>query len=934
MRIEQTALECDMPKPKSLAERLADQTKARAKLAELAREVTTKPIGSKRQVKKQKELALAAPSAPAPTRPQRPWAQVRTGNAPPIYLSRTGNETITPQPWAKELVNTLLTSADQGNVTLCLIWPAKLTAPPLLHALANVERVFARDLRGMRTLLYPGTHACRAPLNSVLADRESLSTFYRTLWVQQGNGSFEVKTCTSSPAFLAALWALNDLSQHNPESPNPSLAELIPTFVFDPVKRTWSTTVSNPLERTLAKVERLALRRDLRQKVSLEWDRPDKAPGALMVVHHTAKKDSWRIALAAPGLKGQVRPEVLLLDATEAATRMNYSAVKRIPDFLSFARENGLADTGAVIVTDEPKTFFILRAQLRELKVSFSTKVWAAEAEEVLLSAHPVDPDWQPAQRSNSNFSVSIVDRDASQLALAFQRLTASAGNEQSPGHQALLKACMYVLRLSNMPAGYTDLTVLSTEAGESDYSNQQNAWTPVKLTLVAALASGQLNEVRDSVERAIARAENLIDDWNDATPMASRMLAEVRKHSVVSRQGISLVLPSSKYVLLAHRFLQRKLGDEWAVAEARIEWHTLATVSKTLGGDRKGKHFAFVGINPDVFRILVTHPEVPHGTTVLVAYRQAEATLTALTNMKEVEAFKPYRGRIGLLAQELERRLADVPNPLVIGKLRDMPLTFNFDENGHSGQSGEQAYFKFELEGGSQSYASGWVYRYAPDEDPPFRRAAAGNIQSGDFIFNMTDELRAKLESSLQLNTDGVSSVVDPVRMLLKLYHDDVQRRCALMFKSTKRWPLARELHASMVELDPRAVGCQLGRVYYWLAPQAKGDTRPHASKDAKYFIIFCKTLGMSDEAARQHWSFVLNARRLNQYLGRELVARYAEILFQPESAAAYRKVPEEVIRRLQQEALSCVYRVERVVPPPANLVKSKKGETIAHPQ
>ncbi|EKZ98151.1 hypothetical protein D769_16662 [Cupriavidus sp. HMR-1] len=849
------------------------------------------------------------------------------------YLSRAANETIAPQPWAKGLASTLLAAADQGDVTLCLVWPAKLTAPPLLHALANVERIFAKDLRGVRTLLYPGTHACRAPLHSVLANRELLSAFYRTLWVQQENGSFEVEACTSSPALQAALSALNDLTQHNPGSPNPSLAELVPTFVFEPTNRTWATTVSNPLERTLAKVERLAHRRDLRERVNLEWGTPGKAPSALMVVHHTAKKDSWRMALADPAFKGQGRPEVLLLDATDAASRTNYAAVKRIPDFLSFARENGFSDTGAVIVTDDPKTFFTLRVKLRDSKVPFATKVWAAEADDALFSARPVAVDWHPAQRSNSNFSVSIVDRDASQLALNFQRLTLSAGNEESPAYLALLQACMYVLRLSNMPAGYTDLTAASAEAGDGDYSGQQNAWAPVKLALVGALTSGALNQIRDSVERAIAQAEKLIDDWNDATPMASRVLAEVRKHAVGSRQGISLVLPNNRYVLLAHRFLQRKLGVDWPATEARIEWHTLSTVAKTLAGDRKGRHFAFVGISPDVLRILVTHPEVPHGTAVLVAYRQAESTLTTLINMKEPEAFKAYRGRIGLLAQELERRLAEVPNPLVIGKLREMPLTFKFDENGHSGQSDEQAYFKFELEGGGRAYTSGWVYRHLPDEDPPFRRAAASAIQQGDFIFDMSDELRAKLESSLQLNGEGVSSVVDPVRTLLKLYHDDVQRRCALMFKSTKRSALAREIHARMVEFDPKAAECRLGRVYYWLSLQ-ENDRRPHASKEAKYFIIFCRALGMSEEAAKQHWGFVLNARRLNQYLGRELVARYAEILFQPESAAAYRKVPEDVIQQLQQEALRCVYRVERVVPPLARVTTSKKEETSAHPQ
>ncbi|MFG3757327.1 hypothetical protein, partial [Klebsiella pneumoniae] len=94
------------------------------------------------------------------------------------------------------------------------------------------------------------------------------------------------------------------------------------------------------------------------------------------------------------------------------------------------------------------------------------------------------------------------------------------------PAVQALLQACMYVLRLSNMPAGYTDLTAASVEAGESDYYSQQNAWTPVKLALAAALASGALNQVRDAVEQATAQAEKLIDDWNDATPMASRLLA------------------------------------------------------------------------------------------------------------------------------------------------------------------------------------------------------------------------------------------------------------------------------------------------------------------------------------------------------------------------------------------------------------------------
>lgn len=923
-----------MPEFKSLADRQADQARAREKLAERARHYSVKSTKDKRKPPKLKSSSppVQVPSPPNP--PQRPWASVRAGDAGLTYQSRTANEALSAHPWTKELVDIMLGSANKGVVTLCLVWPAKVTGLALLHALANVERIFAKDLRGLRSLLFPGTHTSRAQLHSVLANREMLSALYRNLWVQQPNGGFEVQSCTSSPAFLGALWALNDLTQHTPSALNPSLAELIPTFVFETAERAWKTTTFNPLERSLAQVERLALRRDLRQKVNLEWGSPREAPGALMVMHHNAKKETWRAALADPALTGLGRPEVLLLDATEAARRTNYASVIKIPDFLSIARRSGFHETGAVIVTDDPKTFFLLRAQLRDGVGTLSTKVWAAECEDMLLSSDPVPLDWQPVQRSNSNFSVSIVDRDASQVALAFQRLTSSAGNEDSPAYQALLEACLYILRLSNLPAGYVDLTAAASETEEIDYSSQRNAWSPIKLRLASVLDSGAFNTVRASVERAIARAEKLIDDWNEATPMASRMLAEVSKYAIAGRQRVCLVLPSKRYVLLAHRFLQRRLGPDWALAEGRIEWHTLSAVSKTLKGDLKGKHFTFIGINSDVLRILVTHPEVPHGTSALVAYRQAASTLSTLTSMKEVDAFKAYRGRIGLLAQELERRLAEVPNPLLIGKLLEMSFTFKFDDKGHSSQNGEHKYYKFDLEGGRSSYASGWVYRNVPDEDPPFRRAAASAIQPGDFIFEMSDELRAKLESYLQPDSVGLSSVVDPVRMMLKLYHDRVQQLCGLISTSTKRSVLAREIHAKMLKLDPKAADCRLGRVYYWLALQAKEDTRPHASNDSRYFKVFCKALGISDHEAEQHWDFVRNARRLNQYLGRELVARYAEILFQPESALAYRKVPEHIIRQLQQEALSCIYRVENVVQPTIRTTPSKKGEISAYPQ
>ena len=126
-----------------------------------------------------------------------------------------------------------------------------------------------------------------------------------------------------------------------------------------------------------------------------------------------------------------------------------------------------------------------------------------------------------------------------------------------------------------------------------------------------------------------------------------------------------------------------------------------------------------------------------------------------------------------------------------------------------------------------------------------------------------MTDELRSKVEAALELTDDGVGSFVYPERALLKLYHDDVKSRCDLLFKATKRSTLAREIRARMVELDSRANECRVGRIYYWLALRAEGDTRPHAPKDAKFFKIFCNALQMTDDDAVRNWNFIRNARR-----------------------------------------------------------------------
>jgi hypothetical protein len=854
---------------------------------------------------------LQAPEPPA----VQPWRDVKAHATKLTFALRADPDlAISSQPWTNALTDSVLAAARDGSISLALVWPVRLDTIVPLHALANLERNMATDLCGLRTLFFPGNHTSAAPLQSFLVSRFPLTDMYRRLWVEK-DGLTVKHSATESESFAALLAALNDIRSHTPDVPNPSIAETTPTFVF--ADGSWKTTASKPLERSLRKVRKLAHRRKIRDDINSNWSNPANAPGALMVVHGNTKRAGWKVAFNALCAPGVIRPSVMLFDATWVSQRSNPVASSRIVEFFKSARESGLESAGAVIVTDDPKTYFILRARLRDMGVRFSAETYAAEAEQVLLSPHPLPIGWAPEQRSNANFVVGIVDRDAASVAVAFNRLAHAAGTEESVGNKALTDAFLYILRLSNMPAGFIDL-MDAASAGEIDtYSLERNSWPTIELAVNAAVDVGAVGGLGKEIADALGRARKLIQAWTDATPMAARLLSVIERQVQNPKSLLCIVLPNQRYIRLAHRYLQRKLGDRWSDVESQLEWHTLVSAGKNLSGDKRECSFVFVGANADVLRILLAHPHLPHGTTILIAYRQAESLLTTLNSMKEVDALKAYRGRIGLLAQEIERRMGELTHPIPnLKRLGDLSFTLKFDESTSVDPANEQSYYRFDLEGGRHTFCSGWVYRYEPDEDPFFRRTAVSNVEVGTLIFDMTDELRRKVEEALHVNGGALGSVVHPERTFLKLYHLDVQKRCAALYVETNRTALAGAIHRRMLELDPTVSDCPAERLTYWLQLTAE-DNRPHASKNQKYFKVFCSALDMPEHQAANYWAFVKNARRLAQNLGRVLAAQYAEILFQPESAVAYRNIALDAVKKLQQEAIRCVSRVEKIHAP-----------------
>lgn len=902
---------------KSLSDRRAEQVRAKERLAQRLNERTRKPNLSDDHDRP--DSVASVTGQPEATKDQdRPWTKERVNRTPfGLYASGTLAKKLFLQPWAKALINVELEAADAGGVHLCLLWPVEITQISQLHGIANLLRNSLGDFQGIRTILYPGSHSTRLALQSVTVDRKALTGTYISKW-STGREGTSFQSATRSKSFEALLQALNEIELWNNPSANPPMGALVPCFILDANSDQWASSARNQLDAALVKVQKRASRKEARDSVTPEWGQASSAPGALMVLHHAITKKAWTRALSVDALKATGRPDLILLDATTSAARTNARAVRKIPDVLKSYLEAQPSDAGAVIVTDDPRTFFGMRARLSELHISMKEHVWAGEADEALLSPEPAADDWTPRIRDNARCRIAIVDKEASEIATRFHRLAEDVGGDDHPGHRLLMEAFLFLLRLSNLPAGIRDLAQeLETLNGDA-FANAKFSWPGVVTSLRSAVESGLLAEKKVPIERAIDRAGQLVAAWVESTPMAEKLLSDVLEHARLDRKSLVIVLPNRNYVALAKRFFQRRVGEGWPEIEGRIEWHTLASFGFMLRDDHKHRHYTIVGLNPRVLRLLLTHPDLPHGTHVLLSHKQADGAFRTLRAMKSVDAFKPYRGRIGVLEQELGKRLEEIPPLPAFGKLSDFAMTFNLTDSAGSGGPGAQAYFRFDLDGSRPMYASGWVYRYDPDEGTGFFRTPAKDIQVGHLLFNMSDSLRTRFEEALELSYQGSAVSHYPARTLLKLYHDDVQARCALYFASvSNRAALARAIWEKMVSLDETAKEFRSDRIQYWLDLGDQTDQRPHAAKDAKFFRLFCTALGMSSEKADENLIYVRNARRLNQEIGRELSVRYAEILFHPESAIAYRKVKPEVIEELQREAVFSVFRVMHVTPP-----------------
>jgi len=831
----------------------------------------------------------------------------------PRLSSIDGSTELYMTPWAVRLAITLRERARDGRISLRLLWPADIDTAVTLHAVASLSAVLGTHLPGLRTLYYPGTDATWATLDRVTTDRVQYDQLCRRLYNN-------LVPEADSNAFRVALDICHEANYATRDLPL-RIRQLIPAFRYDRTIDGWVGVREPPIDALVKGIPNLALKRRLRERLlKTDWSSPASAPGSLLVLHRDIKKKGIRSALA--GGKGgkPLAFDAVLVDASTRTILADPDSIKAIPKHLETVFEASGRKVGTLIVTNDPAEYRSLGRSLDRLGFSVDSEIMAGEASgtDWLASGISMASDWKPDLRTMINFKIKATDEQAAQLARRIRRIVDAVHEEGPAVEDPFIRAQHLVLRASLVPGGLSD-ALSSDQSGWSPLVNQLDL-NRIETLIQEVLTRGGATSQRQQIKDVVADIRAHLASCADATPLAEHLKSLVERHVIKEKGEMTVVIFSRRDTEIAQQYLTRSLSENWDLVSSRVKLLSLSDAATGLLAKESTHRLIIVGLNPKILRFLVTRKDIPLHTSLLIPTHQAARMLPQIQFLSSVDVLKAYRGRLVELKSHLESSLGSVPDIETLVRAYDTRLPAASHQSGGVGAVDPSAY-RLHLDDGRCISVTGSVFRYAGLDDAGFHRASAKDIQEGDSLFAMSDDLRDEVETVLATEFSG--GKYTGFRSALDGYRAIMTQAIESQYSGVTQADRISAIQLAMGKVEPAHASVTSSKLRYWLSPPnlAEEETAPHFARDKGEYLTFCRSLSIPDAMAEQFWGFIRKVRVDSQQGGRQLTSLYAEVLLDPDSSKIYRGIKPETIQMLQSKALDCVAQVVRIESPKARM-------------
>lgn len=838
----------------------------------------------------------------------------------------------------EELVNITFDAAQTRERIVVLQWPGVITRLPLVHVLATLERWARGDKQGLRAGLYPARANSFDTLNHVLLDREDVLRWAREL--VENPAAPNASVTRSFPDKDAFLFSLSALSANGGEELHPTAGELIPRFAANADFGAWPNCSGRLLENVAARMSR-RYSRSLRREQCVALGAPENAPDAVFSLRYSMAQDDLRKALRALARVGA--PEVFLIDATRPARRaIGANWAKRLGEFVALVhRTFPKCRPGLVLVADEPQVAEHLRHVCIEecMRLDKDVRQLSSTSFTVHASPCPVLNDGlipssldEPRAPKPLAIQVRATDADAARVVATLEKYAAQCPGGR-PASQEVVEGAQFIHRLSVLPSSVRHLMDWLEEVGAEGRLRDKFTWLYYRGRLNEFIERTGRGREPEALNRALKTADELWTKYQSRTAFAEQLVTAVG-FAASSPKHVAVVFDRPLRRRLAERFLldyqEFPGGKRFSEFKERVRLILGSDLESQLA-ESWATRYVFAGVDDRTLRTLIVDDRLPPDSLVLLAQRSAQYLHGVLRRVLQYPAFGVYKPRI----ESMERQLASfaVLDDKLILRIGDMALPdFDYqavvDSSRGSDERADQA-FEIVLERGRRIYRGrgSEMFLYDPANplatDRGFRRISVDSLQAGDRLFDMSPDLRERVEDALK--EAGVPIQRDKrFEASLRKYHEVITQAVNAQFSGPTLAAVARQLRARMVEENPGTKTWPTeAAVRHWIDLGKNPDVpfeslQPQAPMKREHYFALCKALRLNDVLTQYFLYQVIqpirNARRLD---GRYVSDTYSHMLLEPESVMVHAGLRRGVVEDLFARALENVYAVEAVHPP-----------------
>lgn len=846
-----------------------------------------------------------------------------------------------PSPALVQLVNLYLDVAHNRTRQIVLVWP---TAPKTLltiHALATLERWKTGDKLGVRGSIFPAKSNVFFPLNHLHYDRQQVLRLASDLVQLAGSSSAQIPIVRNLSEKDPFLLSLGSIKSDSPEPFNPTVADLLPTYMATAGFSRWDSCSQILLKHVTTRFKKRSHKYAVRNNCEIIGD-PRKAPDALFALDGRMSKDELRRALQKLASCGP--PDVILVNATRVVRKSAHGWDKHITRFCTAVEEVFPKERrpGILIITDEPHAARGLREQLHELndKLKQHERHWKGHnAYEItaVCNGTPDDALMEPGQEvvempMPREFDVEVVDAEANAVISKLYRIAKALGRVEA---QPVLDAAGYLSRMAALPCGVATLSEWLSLPTTSEHSRRVFSWLTYHTALTVFAQHEKCGAEKANILECIKAGTRLFENYQVATPFAERLASLVDHYAITKKRPVALIFTNAVYRRLAERFLSDyanfSSGASYTSFAAQIEYLPSTQLANRL--DHLANYqLVFAGLDDEGLRLVMTDNRIAKHTAILLTTRTGQylkGTLDPL--VKYYDAFKTLKPRMESILRHLRYLTVD-RSILSLGDYV-MP-TFHSEQGANTddeGSTSDPEAWRVSLENGQSLYRrpTHHVYLYDPTSEYAtergFRACQICDLKKGDRLFCMSQELRELVEVTLK--TAGVPVAHDKsFETDLRDYHAEVKSLLKEHYPGRSRAQQVRDLRRRMLE-DLEANNPSISKelpgpaaVGHWIDLGAADDTafedlQPQAPQRLEYFVSFAQALGLKPLEIKYFWREVItpirNVRRLD---GRHLSERYTYMLLHPESAMLNAGIPRETIKMLFNKARDNVVVIDKV--------------------